>query len=211
MQDTKGHFGLSNVRVCEGRLPSRVVFQAHAIMVDRKPVRTKTHQNMLDLHAPIEPGQAAAGFKIGQSLSSIEPFLKDVCSENYVPGFPLNAVLAENKGTLVVRRVDPRGGVSIFFGSDAVRLVFSAYGQLACIYVFDGYLGSYRGVRIGEMLSMISITEPIEFNDGDEMYYRLDGERQYIPGFAVVAVEARASEHASTPVAGYCVHDWTLF
>ena len=169
------------------------------------------HQNMLDLHAPIEPGQAAAGFKIGQSLSSIEPFLKDVCSENYVPGFPLNAVLAENKGTLVVRRVDPRGGVSIFFGSDAVRLVFSAYGQLACIYVFDGYLGSYRGVRIGEMLSMISITEPIEFNDGDEMYYRLDGERQYIPGFAVVAVEARASEHASTPVAGYCVHDWTLF
>ena len=41
MQDTKGHFGLSNVRVCEGRLPSRVVCQAHAIMVDRKPVRTK--------------------------------------------------------------------------------------------------------------------------------------------------------------------------
>lgn len=119
--------------------------------------------------------------------------------------------LAQNKGTLVLRKLDQRGGTTIVFGSDAVRLIFSAYGQLACIYVFDGYIGSYRGVRVGDMLAMISKNEPIEFDDGDEMYYRLDSERQYVPGLAVVAVEAQASEHASTSVAGYCVHDWTLF
>ncbi|APE49896.1 hypothetical protein BO996_19725 [Delftia sp. HK171] len=166
---------------------------------------------MLDLHAPIDPGQSAAGFKIGQSLSSVEPFLKDTRPVNDVPGFHLNIALAQNKGALILRSLDQRGGVTIFFGSDAVRLVFSAYGQLACIYVFDGYMGSYRGLRVGDMLSMISKNEPIEFDDGDEMYYRLDSERQYVPGLAVVAVDAPASEHASTPVAGFCVHDWTLF
>lgn len=166
---------------------------------------------MLDLHAPIEPGQSAAGFKIGQLLSSIEPFLKDARPVSYVPGFHLNAALAENKAALVLRNFDPRGGVSIFFGSDTVRLVFSASGRLACIWVFDGYLGSYKGVRIGDMLAMLSTAEAMEFDDGDEMYYRLDDEGEYVPGFAVVAVEAEPSKHASTAVAGYCVHDWNLF
>lgn len=166
---------------------------------------------MLDLHAPIEPGQSAAGFKIGQSLSSIAPFLKDASQVNYVPGFHLNAALAENKGALILRNFDQRGGVSIFFGSDTVRLAFSAGGRLACIWVFEGYLGAYKGVRIGDMLAALSTVEEIEFDDGDEMYYRLDGEGEYIPGLAVVAVQAEASEHASTPVAGYCVHDWNMF
>ena len=137
--------------------------------------------------------------------------LEDARPVSFVPGFHLNAALAENKGALVLRDLDPRGGVSIFFGSDTVRLVFSAGGRLACIWVFEGYLGSYNGVRIGDMLAALSTAEAIEFDDGDEMYYRLDSEGEYIPGLAVVAVEAEASEHASTPVAGYCVHDWDMF
>ena len=130
---------------------------------------------------------------------------------SYVPSFHLNAALAENKGALVLRNFNPRGGVSIFFGSDTVRLVFSASGRLACIWVLEGYLGSYKGVRIGDMLAVLSTVEAIEFDDGGEMYYRLDSEGEYVPGLAVVAVEAEALEHASTPVEGYCVHNWSMF
>jgi len=82
---------------------------------------------------------------------------------------------------------------------------------LRCIYVFEGYLGAYEGVRVGDMLSLLSPTMELDFDGGDEMYYRLDGEGEYIPGIAIVAVEADVSQHASTPVVGYCVHDWTIF
>ena len=165
---------------------------------------------MLDLYAPIEPGNSAAGFRIGQSLSSIEPFLQDVSQVDYTPDFHLSAALAANEGALVLRNFGGHGGVTIFFGSDVVRLVFSAREQLGCIYVFEGYLGTYEGVRVGDMLAALPTSEAFEFDDGDEMYYRHDSEGQYLPGFAVVAEVAETPERASTQVTGYCVHNWNI-
>ncbi|RSZ44326.1 MULTISPECIES: hypothetical protein [unclassified Variovorax] len=88
--------------------------------------------------------------------------------------------------------------------------VFSAREQLGCIYVFEGYLGTYEGVRVGDMLSALPTSEAFEFDDGDEMYYRHDGDGQYLPGFAVVAEVAETPERASTQVTGYCVHNWNI-
>ncbi|WKB55772.1 hypothetical protein [Eleftheria terrae] len=166
---------------------------------------------MLDLHASLVPGTSAAGFEIGQSLSSVESLLHGASKTDYVPGFHLLAALAENKGALILRNFGEPGETSIFFGSDIVRLVFSPGGVLGCIYVFEGYLGAFEGVRVGDMLSLLSQTMELDFDGGDEMYYRLDGKGEYVPGIAIVAVEADASQHATTPVGGYCVHDWTIF
>jgi len=166
---------------------------------------------MLDLHAPLVPGTSAAGFEIGQSLSSVESLLHGASRKDHVPGFHLVAALAENKGALVLRNFGDPGETAIFFGSDVVRLVFSPAGVLGCIYVFEGYLGAYEGVRIGDMLSLLSPTMELDFDGGDEMYYRLDGDGKYVPGIAIVAVKADVSQHASTPVVGYCVHDWKIF
>ncbi|HEY1398531.1 hypothetical protein [Roseateles sp.] len=173
---------------------------------------------MLDLHAPIEPGKSAAGFEIGQLLSDIESELKDRRDVTYVPGFDLNAALSANAGALVIRGMG--SGASIHFGQDVVRLIFSSDGRLGCIYVFDqksgthqgmGYLGSYKGVGTGEPLSKLTDLEPYEYDDGDEMYYRLDAAGDYLPGLAIAANNAEVSEHGSTLIDGYCVHDWTVF
>jgi len=176
---------------------------------------------MLDLHAPVEPGKSAAGFEIGQLQSSIEPLLKDVRRVDYSPGFDLNAALSENRGALVLRNYGGTSdGDTIYIGSDVIRLCFSSDGRLGCIYVFGSflgadkglsYLGSYNGVSLGQPLSLLTGREEFEFDSGDEMYYRVGADGQYVAGLAVVALEADVSEHASTPVVGYSVHDWAIF
>ncbi|MCW7537674.1 hypothetical protein OOT46_07390 [Aquabacterium sp. A7-Y] len=178
------------------------------------PCHPKTHLfvQMLNLHAPIEPGRSAAGFKIGQQQSSVERVMKPARRGTYADGFNLNEAISENRGVLLVENF-PIGdrGFTLYFGPDVVRLCFSTNGRLGCIYTFDGYLGTYNGVRIGAPLSQLTGAEPFEFDGGDEMYYRVDRQGQYIAGLAVVAAEADATEHESTSIVGYCVHDWTVF
>jgi len=171
---------------------------------------------MLDLHATIEPGRSAAGFKIGQLFSSIEPFLESVLRVTYKPGLDVLALHRANTGALVMEGFG-RPGVGITFGDDVVRLAFSSDGRLGCIHVFEGkykgssYTGSYRGVRIGQPLSTLTEVDTYEFDSGDEMYYRVGADGEYVPGLAVVAVEEDVAAHGSIPIVGYCVHDWSVF
>jgi hypothetical protein len=103
------------------------------------------------------------------------------------------------------------GGTSIYFGPDTVRLVFSTTGILGCIYVSDGYLGEYNGARIGDLLSKISIREPLEFDLGDEMYYRVGDDGEYKAGLAIEAQDVAPSEFSNTKIYGFSVHDWSIF
>lgn len=166
---------------------------------------------MLDLHAPIEPGKSAAGFRIGQQWSSVEPLLQNVEHVDYFEGFGLNAAIAENRGVLVVRGFGHKNSITVYFEREVVRLQFWMGGLLGCIYVFDGYRGTYKGISVGQPLSLLSSAGRLEFNQGDDMYYRVDDESQYLAGIGVVASEADLSEHSSVHIDGYCVHDWKIF
>ena len=79
---------------------------------------------------------------------------------------------------------------------------------MACIYVFKGYLGAYREARLGNTLSVISKTEPVEYDDGDEMYYRINADGSIISGLGIVGVGNVS--HDETEIEGFCVHDWTI-
>ncbi|MBG6079144.1 hypothetical protein [Rubrivivax gelatinosus] len=166
---------------------------------------------MLDLHAPIEPASSAAGFRIGQRFSDLNAAFVGAHVVEYYEGFNLNRALNENTGVLVVSRFGVGAGCSVYFGPQTVRLVFSDNKVLGCIYLFDGYLGVYRGTPIGAPLSSISAVEPISFDEGDEMYYRVDPSGEYLQGLSIVAAKANFVEHERTLIHGYCVHDWSIF
>ena len=101
-------------------------------------------------------------------------------------------------------------GTTFFVGPETLRLTFSVEGQLSCIDMFAGYLGTYRGVGVGDALSKISSSEAVEYDDGDDMYYRVDEAGSIIPGLAIVAVKADVADHAETFIDGFCVHDWSM-
>lgn len=170
------------------------------------------HFPILQLDAPIVPGRSAAGFEIGQLASTLDQALSVARRVSYRPGFNLNEAIQQNVGLLVIEDFPkPGSGRTLYFGPDIVRLVFSSDGRLGCIYLFDGYLGVYNGVAIGDPLACITSGETLEFDDGDEMYYRIGIDGEYIAGLAICAWDADPAEHESTLIHGYCVHDWSVF
>jgi hypothetical protein len=157
----------------------------------------------LDLSAEILPRVAAGGFSIGMDIAEIADLLSNSVSFEYVPGFDLVAAINANAGILSVRGLSPTEGCVVFFGPDTVRLVFNRLNKLGCIYVFSGYRGTYRSVAIGAPLSALRAFEQLEFDHGDEMYYRVDKIGTYVPGLSILA--------GDETVDGFCVHNWSLF
>ena len=169
----------------------------------------------LNLNSHIEPGVAAAGFRIGETIESFADF--DVRVVKDYPGLNHIQTIRENVGFLSIdassspRRFPDNRDTVIYYGPDTVRLVFTKMGVLGCIYLFAGYHGTYLGAAIGSPLAAISSLELLEFDDGDEMYYRSGLDGDYLPGLAIIAEEVGPEEHEKSEVLGFCVHDWTLF
>jgi hypothetical protein len=166
----------------------------------------------IDFNAPIIAGLTAAGFRIGSHLQDYAADFANARVVQYYDGFNLVQEINRNSGIL---RIDGFGkksdGPCIYFGADTVRLAFTSSGLLGCIYVFSGYTGAYGQARIGSPLAMVSQTELLEYDSGDEMYYRVDETGEYIAGLAIIAMEVEPSEHATTLIDGFCVHNWSLF
>lgn len=165
--------------------------------------------HLLNVHAPIISGKSAAGFSIGINIQDLSEILDDARTVDYQPDFHLIRAVRENKGVLCIKGFGD--GTSVYFGPDTVRLVFSSQGALGCIYLFHGYLGEYNGAKIGDPLSRISTCEPLEFDTGDEMYYRVNGEGEYTPGLAILSQEVSTEEFSGTDIYGFSVHDWSIF
>lgn len=165
--------------------------------------------HLINFYAPVLSGKSAAGFEIGMDIVDLSQILGSGRSVTYQPGFNLVHAIRGNRGVLCVRGLGD--GTVIYFGPSTVRLSFSNAGILGCIYVNNGYIGGYNGVKIGDALSSISTREPLQFDAGDEMYYRVDEEDEYKPGLAVVAKEVPPEEFSSTGVSGFCVHDWSIY
>lgn len=165
----------------------------------------------IDFSAPIVPGKAAAGFEIGGCFRDYEADFARARVIEYYDGLDLVQEIKRNSGVLRIDGFGNDEGPCIYFGPDTVRLVFTTGGLLGCIYVSHGYAGAYGPARIGSSLAAVSKMEPLEYDGGDEMYYRVDKNGDYIAGLAIEAMEVDAAEHAKTPINGFCVHDWSLF
>jgi len=165
----------------------------------------------VDLYAPITPAQSAAGFLIGTSLEDLHDALHEATECEYKPGVNLVEKIRNNTGILKVTKLGPDEGPTFYFGPDIVRLIFNHENRLACVYVFDGYLGQYAGIGVGESIERISEHHPIEFDEGDEMYYLVNDDGDYVPGLAIVGIGGKGIELSKVRIDGFTVHDWSLF
>jgi hypothetical protein len=165
----------------------------------------------IDFSAPVVAGVSAAGFQIGRHIQDYEADLTQARIIQYYEGFNLVQEINQNTGLLRIDGFGGNKGSCFYFGPDTVRLVFTSQGILGCIYVCGGYAGTYVGAQIGDPLASVSEDEPLEYDHGDEMYYRIDPNGNYIAGLAIEAMEVALDEHPTTPINGFCVHDWSLF
>jgi hypothetical protein len=160
----------------------------------------------LDLRAAIIPRLSAAGFEIGMDISEIAEIIKSATIIQEVT----NAALRQNQGVIAKQGQDGRIR-SVFFGDDQVRLSFNASGKLFCIFLFEGYDGTYlEEISVGSHMSSVQRLHPLLYDDGDEMCYIADAEENIVPGIAFAGSSCSLEDDPGQLVWGFCVHDWSI-
>ncbi|MYM30411.1 hypothetical protein GTP58_18935 [Duganella sp. CY15W] len=161
----------------------------------------------LDLRAPIIPRLSAAGFEIGMDISEIAEIIK---SATVLDHEVTVAALRQNQG--VIARRNQVGRIqSVFFRDDQVRLSFNAAGKLFCIFLFEGYSGTYlESISVGSPMSSVQRLHPLLYDDGDEMCYIADVEGNIVPGIAFAGSSCSLVDDPEQLVWGFCVHDWSI-
>ncbi|AZZ94054.1 hypothetical protein EUZ85_26375 [Hahella sp. KA22] len=160
----------------------------------------------LDLNAEIVAGESAAGFYIGMNLREIDHLLKEAETIEYYQGFNLVEKIHSTKGYFVLKHITGDKGSSVYYGNGLLHLEFNNSSELFCIYVYRGYLGSYKNIMVGDSLNELRAKEALQYDEGDDMYYRLDQEK-YVPGLAIIAL---GDENNDDPIEGFCVHNWSM-
>jgi hypothetical protein len=161
----------------------------------------------LNLQAAIIPKLSAAGFDIGMDVSEIAEIINSATVIEQVTV----AALRQNHGAIAVRGQDGRIR-SVFFGDDQVRLSFNAAGKLFCIFLFEGYGGTYlETISVGSPMSSVQRLHPLLYDDGDEMCYIADADGNFVPGIAFAGSSCSSLEDDPEQlVYGFCVHDWSI-
>lgn len=164
-----------------------------------------------DLFDTLVPGERAAGFFIGQSMSEVEHQLGTV--EWIGQNEPLRDVLATNEGWIgTSRRVgfSDRFLMTYRYGNDVVSLFFESRKLLYRIAVGVGYLGRFRGVGPGDDIMKLSRIFQVEFNSAeDEFLIAEDGKD--VTGISFLTDYRASLEHAPVQTIQYIsIHDWSL-
>lgn len=120
------------------------------------------------------------------------------------------AALRLNRGVIAKRDLD--GCIrAVFFGDDQVRLSFNSAGKLFCIFLFEGYSGTYmEAISVGSPMSSVQQLHPLLYDDGDEMCYIADEEKNIVPGIAFAGSSCSLEDDPEQLVCGFCVHDWSI-
>ena len=164
----------------------------------------------LDLNAEILPGKSAAGFYIGMSINEIGHIIKEAEIIEYFQGFNLvEKIFNTNRYFLLKHFTNDKGG-SLYFGNGMLRLEFNNSSRLYCIYVYKGYQGNYKSIKIGSSLNDLRKKDALQYDEGDEMHYRIDSEQEYIPGLAIIALGDEDDNSNDDPIEGFCIHDWDI-
>jgi len=179
--------------------------------------------NRLDLRAEIIPGVSAAGFSIGQHLSSI-PDLKEPIlvvnleeerkkREKGLKSININEALSNSDGWIcqkISSDYEKLDGHKYFYYRDGVVLLhFNANDILFVIFVFEGYQGKFLDkFEIGSKVSDINEYFELEYDSGDEMHY--PSESSHVKGIAFYGAEQSLEDNPEQKIMGFCVHNWSL-
>ena len=161
----------------------------------------------LDLQAEVIPKHSAAGFEIGMDVSEIGEIINGA---TILDQEVTVAALRQNQGVIAKR--DSNGYIrTVFFGDDQVRLCFNAAGKLFCIFLFEGYRGTYlEAISVGSPMSSVQRLHSLLYDDGDEMCYIADEEENIVPGIAFAGSSCSLEDDPEQLVCGFCVHDWSI-
>ncbi|MEH2368944.1 hypothetical protein [Nostoc sp.] len=177
----------------------------------------------LDLWAEIIPGFSAAGFSIGQHLSSIpdlrEPILtidqreESKKREKGLESIGLDKALSNSDGWIcqkISSDSEKLDGHKVFYYKDRVVLLhFNANDILFVIFVFEGYQGKFLDkFEIGSKVSDLSEYVELEYDSGDEMHY--PSESSHVKGIAFYGAEESLEDNPEQKIIGFCVHNWSL-
>ena len=163
----------------------------------------------LDLNAEIVAGESAAGFYIGMNIHEIDHLLKDAEVIEYFQGFNLVQKINETTGYFFLKHFNDDAGGSLCYGNGILRLDFNSSSELYCIYVYRGYLGSYKNIKIGASLNSLREKEALQYDESDDMHYRVGQDGEYITGLAVIALGDEEDSANDDPIEGYCIHNWS--
>ncbi|NNJ16155.1 hypothetical protein CSV86_013405 [Pseudomonas putida CSV86] len=130
-----------------------------------------------DLYSDLVPGTSAAGFHLGESLSSVSEKIGLV--EWYGPEVMVRDILAKNNSWVGVQRKIGFGEertLSYRFLNETVSLYFEGSGRLFRITVGERYRGRFNGVAVGDDLRSLGREFDILFNDAEDDFILQRGE-----------------------------------
>ncbi|MEH2363329.1 hypothetical protein [Nostoc sp.] len=177
----------------------------------------------LDLWAEIIPEVSAAGFSIGQHLSSIPDLSKPNLVVNLqqerekrekgLKSININEALSKSDGWIcqkISSDSDKLDGHTVFYYKDRVVLLhFNVNDILFVIFVFEGYQGKFFDkFEIGSKVSDINEYFELEYDSGDEMHYPFKS--PHIKGIAFYGAEQSLEDNPEQKIMGFCVHNWSL-
>ncbi|MEH2024793.1 hypothetical protein [Nostoc sp.] len=177
----------------------------------------------LDLWAEIIPGVSAAGFSIGQHLSSIpdlsEPNLvinlqeERKKREKSLESININEALSKSDGWIcqkISSDSEKLDGHKVFYYKDRIVLLeFNSDDILFVIFVFEGYKGKFLDkFEIGTRLSDLREHFELDYDSGDELNY--PSESSSVKGIAFYGAEESLEDNPEQKIMGFCVHNWSL-
>lgn len=167
-----------------------------------------------DLYADLVPGLSGAGFRLGESLESVEKRLGVV--KWFENDCNLQDVLSKNSGWVgVVSKIGQATGInlkeiSFSYMNDVVSLFFEEKKILYRILVGKGYLGSFRGVKSGGSILGLSKYYRIDFNCEDDEFIVFEGD-SVLEGISFITDYRASLECAPEQEIQYIsIHDWTF-
>ena len=161
------------------------------------------------IKAELVPGVSAAGFQLGVAFSSVMKLIGPVTW--YEAGAGIHEVLRVNKGWIGVRKklgFDGGDVVTLTYMNGLVVLAFECSEVLYRVVVGAGYLGAFRGVRVGDNLLSLKKEFEIDFNDFDDDFLILKG-GEYVGGISFITDYRASLVHAPEQTINYIsIHNW---
>jgi len=167
-----------------------------------------------DLMADLVPSKSAAGFNLGGHFDIIQKEIGSV--EWYEKDAKLSEKLASNSGWIgVVSKCGIPGGSytavrSLIYMDNVVCLEFEENLRLYRVYVGNGYVGNFIGVRPGDRLLSLEKDFDILFNDMDDEFLLVkDG--KILEGICFLTDYRAPLENAPEQTIQFIsIHDWFL-
>jgi len=167
-----------------------------------------------DLDASLIPGVSAAGFELGESISTVVKKIGAVSW--YESDSSVDNVLAQNSSWVGLRlkcgsAIELDETVfSYVYLNETISLYFEGGGRLYRVAVGKGYRGSFNGIKPGDDLRPPDGGFDILFNDMDDDFLLVKDEK-ILEGISFVTDYRASLEHAPEQAIQFIsIHNWSL-